>query len=331
MGSCGSQMTPRLSPDLQPAVYAVILNWNQGEMTADCLDSLARQDYSNFHVVIVDNGSEDDSPAMLRERFPYVTILEIGENLGYSLGNNVGIRQAMSKGADYILLLNNDTEVDPTMLTRLVDVAESDPGIGMVGPTMYYAEPPDMIWSATNFIDWQRATVVREHMGRLDDGMSSLLPESPQQVDAIDTCALLVNREVISKIGLMNGDYFINYDDVDWNVRARKAGYKLVYVPTARMWHKVSAAMGQASPATTYYMTRNQLLFFWTHTPGPLRILAISRILLRTVRTVGAWTLKPQYRGFRRKRDANLLALRDFFLGRFGKMGPDVVRVCYGG
>ncbi|GAI94265.1 unnamed protein product, partial [marine sediment metagenome] len=225
-----------------------------------------------------------------------------------------------------------DTEVDPQMLTKLVEVAESDSQIGMVGPTMHYADPPTMIWGGDNWIDWRRARMIRNRMGELISE-SALAHQKPQEVDYVDTCAILVKREVVEKIGLMNGDYFINFDDLDWNVRGRKADYKIVYVPPARMWHKVSATMGFASPATTHYMTRNALLFFWTHAPGIWKVLATLQIILRTVRTIGAWTFKPQYRteAFRRKRDANLLALRDFFLGRFGKMGPDVARVCYGG
>jgi GT2 family glycosyltransferase len=316
--------------DLWPSVYFIVLNWNQRDLTLDCLASLAELDYPCYRIILVDNGSQDDSVPVIHERFPDVALIENGENLGYSLGNNAGIQRAMSEGADYIFLLNNDTEVDPTMLTKLVDVAESDPEIGMVGPTMYCAEPPNMIWSTVNHIDWRHGKLVRPYMAKIDDPPGHLLPGSPVEVDYIDTCAILVKREVINRIGMMNGDYFINFDDLDWNVRAHKVGYKITYVPSARMWHKVSATMGQASPATTYYMTRNALLFFWNHAPGLARILVVSLILLRTVRTIGAWTLKPQYRGFWRKRDANLLALRDFFLGRFGKMGADVAWICYG-
>lgn len=312
-----------------PRVYFVVLNWNQPEMTADCLNSLAEQDYPNFHVVVVDNGSTDGSAAMLRERFPWATVLEIPENVGYSCGNNVGLEYVLERDADYVFLLNNDTEVDPHMLTQLVEVAESNPQIGMVGPTMYCADPPNMIWGGDNWIDWRRARMIRRRFGELDDG-SEFQKQPPRDVHYIDTCAVLVKREVIGNIGLMNGDYFINFDDLDWNVRARKAGYRIVYVPAARMWHKVSVTMGLASPATTYYMTRNSLLFFWTHAPGVWKVLAPLQIILGTVRTIGAWTLKTRYHTeiFRRKRDANLLALRDFILGRFGRMGMDVTRAC---
>lgn len=140
-----------------------------------------------------------------------------------------------------------------------------------------------------------------------------------------------LKRAVLERIGLLDERFFINYDDVDLSLRAGAAGYRVLYVPAARMWHKVSAAMGQASPATTYYMTRNALLLFRLHGRGLGRASAMARVFARTARTIGAWTLRPQYRDplFRRKRDANLFALRDFCAGRFGKMGPDVARVCF--
>lgn len=313
-----------------PLVYFVILNWNQRDLTLDCLASLVQLDYPNYRIVLVDNDSQDDSVPAVGQRFPAVILIENAENLGYSKGNNVGICRALSEQAAYVFLLNNDTVVDPKMLTELVKVAESDQAIGMVGPTMYCAEPPNMIWSAINHIDWAHGRIIKPCISKIDEPMGRLLPKSPVEVDYVDTCAVLVKGEVISQVGLMNGDYFINFDDLDWNTRCREAGYKIIYVPTARMWHKVSATMGQASPATTYYMTRNGLLFFWAHAPGPLRLLAVAQIVARTTRTILAWTLKPEYRTCRRKRDANLLALRDFFLGRFGRMGSDVSRVCYG-
>ncbi|RME45924.1 MAG: glycosyltransferase family 2 protein, partial [Chloroflexi bacterium] len=143
-----------------PSVYFIVLNWNQPKMTAECLDSLARQDYPNYRVVVVDNGSTDGSAAILRRRYPWAEIVEISQNIGYSEGNNVGIEYALEQGADYLFLLNNDTEVDPHMLGRLVEVAEAQTEAGMVGPTMYYVDPPDMIWGGDNRIDWKRARMI---------------------------------------------------------------------------------------------------------------------------------------------------------------------------
>ncbi len=312
-----------------PLVAYVILNWNQAELTLGCLESLSKQDYERYVIIVVDNGSTDGSPVLISQAHSEVILVEEDENKGYSFGNNVGIQCALEQHADYVCLLNNDTLIEPTMLTQMVRVAQSDPQIGMVGPTMYYADPSSMIWAGANKIDWRQACAIRNGLGK--SGVPDA--QTPVQADYIDTCAILVKREVIEKIGLMNPAYFINFDDLDWNVRARRAGYKIVYAPAACMWHKVSAAMGLASPATTYYMTRNSLLFFSRNAPGIWRFWAPLRIMSRTLRTILAWSIKTKYHTetYRRKRDANVLALRDFSLAKFGKMGTDVARVCYDG
>jgi hypothetical protein len=316
---------------IKPIVSFIVLNWNQAGMTAECLDSLKKLEYPNINVIVVDNGSSDGSGAFIRDNYPWVTLIEQTPNIGYSPGNNVGIEYALKQGTDYLFLLNNDTEVDPLMLSRLIEVSESNSQFGMIGPTMYYFEPMNMVWGGENYIKWDKAQTFRRHFMEIDDGLISL-HESPIEVDYIDTCAVLVKREVVEKIGLMNEAYFINFDDLEWNVRAHKSGYKIIYVPNAKMWHKVSATMGQASPVTTYYMTRNSLLFFWENTPGIRKFLALLHILLRTLWIVVVWTIKREYRSdiFRRKRNANLLAMRDFCLGRFGKMGEDVANICNG-
>ena len=305
-----------------PSVHFVIINWNQPELT------LSELDYPNFRIVLVDNGSSDDSVALIRQAYPDVILIETGENLGYSAGNNVGIRYAIDHEADYVFLLNNDTVVDKYMLSRMVAAGEAGSSIGMVGPTIYYFDPPDMLWSAVNSIDWARGQIIRH-------GLNEVWPQAtddapPQRVDYVDSCAILVKREVIEQIGVLDEAFFINFDDADWNMRARQTGFEITYVPAARVWHKVSAAMGQASPATTYYMTRNSLLFFWKHNRGMTRFKATLYVFARTMRTILAWTFKPKFRDFRVKRNANLYALRDALLGRFGPMGSDVRRVCFG-
>ena len=309
-----------------PAIWFVILNWNQTALTVACLRSIQRLEGCEMHVVLVDNGSRTKSADVFRAHCPEINLIVLERNVGYSGGNNVGMRYALECGADYICLLNNDTEVAPDMLRQLVATSESDRRIGITGPTMYYADPPDLIWGGENHIDWATANLRRIQMGT----RTELSLCQVREVDYIDTCAALIKREVLERIGLMDERYHINFDDVDLNVRAHKAGYRSAYVPAARMWHKVSATMGPASPATTYYMTRNAMLFFWENAPARLRAPAVARIFLRTVRTLAAWSLKPTYRieVYRRRRDANLLALRDFIARRFGPMGQDVARVC---
>lgn len=318
-------------PNRSPHVTFVILNWNQPELTAECLNSLHQQDYVNYHVLLVDNGSRDNSVEYLQSCFPWVEILSLKDNVGYGLGNNAGIEHALLTPTDYIFLLNNDTQVDSDMLSILVTVAESDSQFGIVGPTMYYFEPPDVIWSGENYVNWRSGQVTRKRMGE-HVSQDSLRQLDICKVDHIDTCAALVRREVFESVGLLDPRYFINYDDLDLDLRAKRAGFDVVYVPHAFMWHKVSLAMGFASPATTYYMTRNALNLFWTRAPLFWKPLAVSSILLRTTRTMLAWAIKTNYKteAYQRKRRANAYALRDFFLRRFGRMGEDVALVCYG-
>jgi GT2 family glycosyltransferase len=211
----------------------------------------------------------------------------------------------------------------------MVAVAESDPRIGITGPTMLYADPADVLWGGDNVVDLKQSKILRKQMGEKLD-LAALRQAKAAQTGYIDSCAILVRRVVFERAGLMDGRFFINFDDVDLNLRARRAGYTIFYVPAAIMWHRVSAAMGVGSPATTYYMTRNALLFFTRHAPGPWKAWGLARILFQTARTVAAWKLRPAYREaiFRRKAAANLYAVRDFFLGRFGRMGADVARAC---
>ena len=316
---------------LPPKATIVILNWNNASDTLECLASVVKLRYDNYDVVVVDNGSTDGSVVTIRGKYPSVTILENCENLGYAEGNNVGIRHAMQAGADYVLILNNDTLVAPTMLTELVRVAESSHDIGMVGPTVYCTDPADRLFAAGSFVLWNRGDLC--HRGMFEPAGPYTKAGSPEPVDFIVGCGVLVRRQLIEVAGVFDPLYYLNYEDVEWGIRARRYGFKVLYVPQAIMWHKVSASLGLASPANTYYMTRNALLFSWKNAPARLRWLTVSTIILRTLRTIGAWTLKPQYQEpiFQRKRTANLLALRDFFLGRFGEMGPDVARICHGG
>lgn len=311
-----------------PLVYFIIINWNQAELTLACLASLSEVDYPNYRVILVDNASSDNSVALVRNAYPEIIVLETGHNLGYSAGNNLGIRRAMDEGADYIFLLNNDTAVQPTVLSRMVAVGEGNSNVGMIGPTICYFDQPEVLWSAENSVNWFRGRVVRHNMNEpLPEATETM---SPRAVEYVDSCAILVKRSVVEAIGMLDESFFINFDDADWNMRAREAGFEVMYVPSARVWHKVSAAMGQGSPATTYYMTRNILLFFWKHGRGLARISATLHVLGRTIRTIGAWTFKPKYRDLRRQRDANLYALRDAMLRRFGQMGSDVQRICFG-
>jgi len=247
-----------------PRVALIILSWNGKADTLACLASLARIDYPNPWLIVVDNGSSDGSAEAVREAYPGVTLIENGANLGFAEGNNVGIRHALDHGADHILLLNNDTEVAPDFLTALVDAAERG-GAGVYGPKIYYHAEPERIWCAGN--DW---TGWPGGFRQVGDGE----PDGPAfgsetETDYIIGCALFVPAEVFRTVGLLDPAFFLTYEETDWCYRARKAGHRCVVVPRSRIWHKVAVSMGgQGSPLQEYFYTRNLLLWAERHLPA---------------------------------------------------------------
>lgn len=318
-----------MSDPTEPKVTVVVLNWNNAPDTIACLDSLYRVRYRNMEIVVVDNGSTDESLILLREACPGIELLETGENLGYAEGNNVGIRHALASQPDYVCVLNNDTEVAPDFITRLVEEAETDAAIGIVGPKMHFFDPPDMVFAAGSLVKWDEGKVEQRGIWQRENVVGPLYADGPEDVDFIVGCGVLFRREVLERIGLLDDRYYLNFEDVDICVRARRAGYRVRYTPHAMLYHKVSATLGQGSPQNTYYMTRNALLFFWSNLSGWPRYRAVSKIVARNIGHIATWYLKPKYRkAMRSKRRANMLALRDAALGRFGRMGPDVEVLC---
>ena len=316
-----------LNSNSHPDVYTIILNWNQPEHTLECLDSLRRSDYPANTIILVDNGSSDGSPEVIQGRHPEIILLPQPQNLGFCDGSNIGIRYALAQGADYVFLLNNDTTLASDMLSLLVGSLEADSSAGMAGPTMFYYEDPNIIAAAGSLFDRKTGSF----WNRLDGSVDGASTDGQvREVDFIVSCGVLAKREVIEKIGLLDHRYFINGDDIDWGLRAQSAGYKVIYVPGAKMWHKISAAMGSASPATTYYITRNSYLTISKHLTGFDKLRAFSYTTAGTIRTVIAWTFKSKYQPMYRHRNAKILAMRDALFGRYGKMGPDVTQVCCG-
>lgn len=311
-----------------PRVAIIIVTWNQRELTLDCLASLSKLAYppDRLRIVVVDNASADDTVAVIRAQYPHVVVLQNSENLGFVGGNNVGMTHILQEEVDYVMLLNNDTLVDAEMLTYLIDVAERDESIGIVTPKIYYHDMPDLIWAAGATIDWSTGQV-----WRLLDGEKDQPDELLADVDYAHGCAICLRRAVIDQVGLLDSRLFIYYEETDWCVRAIRAGWRIVYVPQARMWHRVSAAMGTASPATEYYMSRNVLLFLAKHLRGWRKIRAVSWNVGRSLLAALAYTVKPHQGARLSRRNARLLALRDAALGRWGKMGADVAKICYPG
>lgn len=296
-------------------VAIVVLNWNGRDDTLACLASLSRLDYPDYEVVVVDNASGDDSVAAIRAAYPQVTLIETGDNLGYVGGNNFGLEQAKRMGADYALLLNNDTEVAPDFLSWLVEVAEADPMIGMVGPTIYYFDRPDVIWAAGGSIDWDWGDSRLIGMDEVDQGQLGMLP---RPVDFVSGCAILIKMPLVDRMGFLDPRFFAYYEETEWCVRVARAGFKILHVPQAKIWHKISPVAREASPQVHYYMTRNRLLFLKLSGAGMASWL--NTLLFDYGRTLLSWTLKPRWRYKAPQRQAMLQGILDFGRGRFGKV-----------
>lgn len=291
------------------AVAVVLLNWNQEADTADCLTSLSRVEGAPVRVILVDNGSSPDSVDRLERRFPEVLVIRLPENRGFAAGNNVGIERAIQEGARHILLLNNDTLVDPTFLQPLLE-GLATPGVGVVGPKILCHPDVTRLWFAGAMIDWR--TGRQWHLGanEPDRGQRDL----PLEVDYITACCLLAPARVFQEIGGLDERYFIYFEETDWSLRARRRGYRCRYIPRSRIWHKVSQAMKTGSPTSDYYYARNRLLFIRSHAPPRRRLRLIALYTARSLRY--AYTLRTQ--GHPQNAAAVFRGVQDFYRGRVG-------------
>ncbi len=295
-----------------PKAAIVILNWNGKEDTIECLESVTKVDYPLFEIVVVDNGSTDGSTQAIRGLFPDVTLIVNEENLGYAGGNNIGIRYALAEGFDYVCLLNNDTIVDPNFLGFLVDAAEADPKVGMVGPTICYFDKPNTIWSAGGRIDWSRGLPSLRGLDEVDKGQY----REVAKVDYVTGCAMLVKLAMAENIGLLDSRFFTYFEEVEWCVRATRSGFKILHVPAAKVWHKISVDAQLVSPRVAYYMARNHLLFLKASRAG---IRTWTHVITRYVCTLTSYTLRPKHQAQRAKRDAMAKGVMDFWRGRWGR------------
>ncbi len=219
-----------------PRVAAVVLNWCSVPDTSACLRSLEASDYPALSVLLVDNASPDGSGAELHALFPHLPYLQTGANLGYTGGNNRGIERALADGADYVLVLNNDTLVDPDAVTRLVEAARSRPRVGAVGPKIVYADAPDRIWFGGG--DFSRARALGYHRG---EGQPDPQPSGgePEEVTFLTGCCLLLPAQVLREVGGFEEDFFAYVEDVDLCLRLMERGYRLLYQPAGRIAHRV--------------------------------------------------------------------------------------------
>lgn len=253
-------------------VWVVVLNWNGLNDTLECLQSLRRHDYRETDVVVVDNGSKAAEADELERSGLASSVLRMQENVGFAAGANIGIRHALSHGAEYVWLLNNDTVVEPGCLSRLVQAAEHDPAIGLLSPVVYdYAQPQTITFAGT-VIDFDR--LERRHLKSIADASA----ENDRGRLALWGTALLIKREVVERIGILDERYFAYVEDMDYSMRAVKGGYKTKLVPDAAAYHKEGQSLGGVtSPLREYLLARNFYLFWSSHLMGRRRRLYRTR------------------------------------------------------
>lgn len=244
----------------EPKVSIVILNWNGLPDTIECLNSLKKIDYKNYTVFVVDNGSRGNDAEILFEKYgSQITLIANDKNYGFAEGNNIAIRKIMDiNESRYILLLNNDTIVSHYFLNELVKIINRDESIGIVGPTIYYYDKPEIVQSAGGLINiWTgRRRVIGQ--GKHEKELNNEVKE----VDYIMGAALLIKTKTIDKIGLLDKDYFAYTEDVDWCYRAKKNGYKIYHVPNSKVYHKESASTGgHLNAQVLFYIYRNSIIF----------------------------------------------------------------------
>lgn len=244
----------------QPLIHVLVLNWNGADEAIECLHSIGRQSYPNLTPFVVDNGSVDDSVEQLRSVFPDLDIVCNEENLGFAGGVNVGLRHAMTLGADYVLVLNNDLILEENCIAELVDNIGDD--IAFVMAAIYYTDDPQRIWSIGGTINRLNLEKTADARGQLNEGQ---FPDTIER-EFVPGGATLMSCRALQEIGLFDENFFLYYEDADLSLRAHRLGYRSVIAMNARMWHGVSKSSGGAdSPRERYWMARSSVRYFAKH------------------------------------------------------------------
>jgi GT2 family glycosyltransferase len=294
-----------------PRALAIVLNYKLVQETVACVHSLLQSNYAAMDVLVVDNGSGEESLQLLRASLgAQVQILALPDNRFYAGGMNAGLAWALERQADWFLVMNNDTLVDPRMVSHLLDTARTLRQVGAVAPLIYYASDPERVWSAggrsRRFWPFPR-DVARG--GRL-------APEAaePLIVDYVTGCAMLLARHVVEKVGPFDPRYRMYYEDADLCERIRRAGYRIAVDPRAKLWHLVGRTAGQEPAVNRYHRTRNRWRFYLAHNRGAARLTAAALLLLQE----GLRALWFLARGHRALARAQWRALRDGLAGAEG-------------
>ena len=288
-------------------IGVVIVNYNGANYQNDALKTIYGSTYKNIEVIIVDSASEDNSIEMAKSEYPQAYYLLQEENVGVAKGNNIGIKYAIeSLDVEYVVLINNDIELDSKAFEELIAKADETT---ITVPKIYYYEPSDMLWFAGGEMYWNKGE--SGHIGNFETDKGQY--DNEHIIGYAPTCCMLIHRKVFEKIGYIDETVFMYFDDTDLCVRMNDAGYKILYVPTAKMWHKVSSSGGgMDSKVFVYYNFRNKFYFMNKYKDRlifPARLFTYSKLLAKFV-------LSPVYK----RNDKYILkAWKDYKAGKMGR------------
>lgn len=290
-------------------IYTIVVNHNGREYLRDCIGSLSRAKVTGFKhkIIFIDNASMDNSVNYVKKKFPKVQIKIFHRNKGFTGGVNFGLKYALKHHAKYVLLINNDTRVKPSFLQKLISFTDKKSKIGIVSPLILLPGKGQKIWFAGGRIDPIRFSSDHLLLGQ----QTPVNSEKPYESEYLSGCCMLIKTKLIEEIGILDDRYFLYYEDMDFCLRARKAGHKCYIVPKAKIYHKQNPSeLDEAHKE--YYLARNHLLI--------LRKLAPVKIKLREhIRTLKTIYEKLKIQEDNIKAQYALLGIKDYILRRFGK------------
>jgi GT2 family glycosyltransferase len=305
-------MIPKI---IMKKIGVVTINYNSDNETHTLLESLKKVHDPEFalDIIVVDNGSTVPFVLTSQEKDDHIHLIRSDDNRGFSGGNNIGIKKALERGADYVLIINNDTIVDPQLVDNLLEVLERDEKIGVVVPKIYFAKGHEfhkdkyakdelgkVLWYAGGSTDWDNVTSVHRGVDEVDHGQY----DTEDEIDFATGCCMLFKRECFEKVGYFDDNYFLYYEDADLSERVKNAGYDIFYAPNAVLFHVNAASSGGAGNALQdYFLTRNRMIFGLKYAPLRTKLALIKeslRLLLHG--------RKNQKKG-----------IKDFYLRKFGK------------
>jgi GT2 family glycosyltransferase len=317
---------------MKPFVTILLVNWNGWKDTLECLSSLEKLSYHPYEILVVDNGSCDDSLLQIQRAFPFIPLIETKKNLGFAGGNNVGIELGLKKNTQFFFLLNNDTIVDPYVLDELISVSLQKPNAGIIGTKVLRYNDPKVIDHMGGFWNPSIAEFDSPSLGVEEEKRMEM-----QKVDYVSGCGFFVKREVFETIGQLEEKFFLIWEETDFCARAKRKGFEIWTAPKAKIWHKISASFS-GKPHLQYYWWRNRLLWVERNLcKKELFSLYTNRLLKEIFHSFKIYLLKELQcfllrffcpKKWNQKRREKLLRTRascrgilDYFFRRFG-IGP---------